>query len=101
MMLKTSPSSQMMMNCRERESAEERRKFSMIWGEKTTTQQAIEMDLEEQGGQFYSYRWDHWISRIPANTRYCLDVEVEWPCRWSHGCCTVEELTADREEDGA
>ena len=29
---------------RERPSAEERRKFSMIWGEKTTTQQAMEME---------------------------------------------------------
>ena len=29
----------------ERASAEERRKFSMIWGEKTTTQQAMDIDL--------------------------------------------------------
>lgn len=34
-----------MMNWSESESAEERRKFSMICGEKTTTQQAMEMDL--------------------------------------------------------
>lgn len=32
------------MNWIERPSALERRKFSMIWGEKTTTQQAMEME---------------------------------------------------------
>jgi hypothetical protein len=45
-MLKTSPSSQAIMNWTERPSALERRKFSRICGEKTTTQQAMEMDLE-------------------------------------------------------
>lgn len=35
-----------MMNWSERPLAEERWKFSMIWGEKTTTQQAMEMELE-------------------------------------------------------
>jgi len=34
----------MMINWMERPSAEDRRKFSMICGEKTTTQQAIDMD---------------------------------------------------------
>jgi len=33
-----------MMNCSERPSALLRRKFSTICGEKTTTQQAMEMD---------------------------------------------------------
>ena len=45
-MLKTSPSSQTTMKTMERPSAEERRIFSMIWGEKTTTQQAIDIELE-------------------------------------------------------
>lgn len=49
-MLKTSPRSQTMRKARERPSAEERRKFSIIWGEKTTTQQAIEMDLGRSQG---------------------------------------------------
>ena len=44
-MLKTSPRSQTMMKTMERPSAEERRMFSIIWGEKTTTQQAIEIEL--------------------------------------------------------
>jgi hypothetical protein len=44
-MLKTSPASQMMMNWRDRPSALLRLKFSTIWGEKTTTQQAIDMEL--------------------------------------------------------
>lgn len=35
-----------MTKVRERPSAEDRRKFSNIWGEKTTTQQAIDIDLE-------------------------------------------------------
>lgn len=48
-MLKTSPSSQTMTNCSDRPSADPRRKFSIICGEKTTTQQAIEMELG--GGQ--------------------------------------------------
>lgn len=34
-----------MINWRDRPSAEDRRKFSMIWGLKTTTQQAMDMDL--------------------------------------------------------
>jgi len=42
--LKTSPTSQMTMKVIDRPSAEERRKFSMICGEKTTTQQAIEIE---------------------------------------------------------
>ena len=42
--LNTSPSSHTIRNARERPSAEERRKFSMICGEKTTTQHAIEME---------------------------------------------------------
>jgi hypothetical protein len=45
-MLKTSPANQTTRKRRERPSAEPRRKFSMIWGEKTTTQQAIEIDLD-------------------------------------------------------
>jgi hypothetical protein len=44
-MLKTSPANQTMRNRSDRPSAEPRRKFSMICGEKTTTQQAIEIDL--------------------------------------------------------
>jgi hypothetical protein len=44
--LKTSPTSQTTRKRRERPSADPRRKFSMIWGEKTTTQQAIEIELE-------------------------------------------------------
>jgi hypothetical protein len=44
-MLKTSPSSQTTTNWIERPSALPRRKFSIIWGEKTTTQQAIDMEL--------------------------------------------------------
>lgn len=35
----------------DRPSPEERRKLTMIWGEKTMTQQAIEMELRA-GGQF-------------------------------------------------
>ena len=45
--LKTSPRSQTTMKMSERPSAEWRRKFSIIWGEKTTTQQAIDIDLGE------------------------------------------------------
>ncbi len=45
--LKTSPASQTMMNWSDKPSALLRRKFSMICGEKTTTQQAMEMDLVE------------------------------------------------------
>lgn len=48
-MLKTSPVSQMMMNWMDKPSAEERRKFSMICGEKTTTQHAIDMELFDGG----------------------------------------------------
>lgn len=44
MMLNTSPSSQTTMKTTDSPSAEPRRKFSMICGEKTTTQQAIEME---------------------------------------------------------
>jgi len=44
-MLKTSPRSQTMRKARERPEAEERRAFSMIWGVKTTIQQAMEMEL--------------------------------------------------------
>lgn len=43
-MLKTSPASQMMMNSTERPSAELRLKFSMICGENTTIQHAMEID---------------------------------------------------------
>jgi hypothetical protein len=43
-MLKTSPASQMTRNTTDSPSAEPRRKFSMICGEKTTTQQAIDTD---------------------------------------------------------
>ena len=42
-MLKASPASQMMRKVIERPSADDRLKFSIIWGEKTTTQQAIEI----------------------------------------------------------
>jgi hypothetical protein len=45
-MLNTSPANQTMRNRRERPSAEPRRKFSMICGENTTTQQAIEIELD-------------------------------------------------------
>jgi hypothetical protein len=44
-MLKTSPSNQTTTNWMDRPSALLRRKFSMIWGEKTTTQQAMDMEL--------------------------------------------------------
>lgn len=43
-MLNTSPRSQTIMKMSERPSAEERRKFSTIWGLKTTTQQAIDTE---------------------------------------------------------
>lgn len=43
-MLNTSPKSQTIMKERESPSAEERRTFSIIWGVKTTTQQAMEME---------------------------------------------------------
>ena len=43
-MLKMSPRSQMIMKVRESPSADERRKFSIICGEKTTTQQAMDME---------------------------------------------------------
>ena len=46
MMLKMSPRSQTIMKRRERPEAEWRRKFSRIWGVKTTIQQAMEIDLE-------------------------------------------------------
>jgi hypothetical protein len=46
-MLNTSPSNQTMTNWIDRPSALPRRKFSMICGEKTTTQQAMEMELRE------------------------------------------------------
>ena len=36
-----------MIKIRDSPSAEERRKFSMICGEKTTTQQAIDIELKE------------------------------------------------------
>ena len=44
-MLKISPTVQTMMKRTDSPSALPRRKFSTIWGEKTTTQQAIEIDL--------------------------------------------------------
>jgi hypothetical protein len=44
-MLNTSPVSQTLTKSDERPSAEPRRKFSTIWGEKTTTQHAMEMEL--------------------------------------------------------
>jgi hypothetical protein len=44
-MLNTSPASQTMMNWSDKPSALLLRKFSTIWGEKTTTQQAIDIEL--------------------------------------------------------
>jgi hypothetical protein len=43
--LNTSPASQTMRKTNESPSADPRRKFSMICGENTTTQQAMEMEL--------------------------------------------------------
>lgn len=43
--LNTSPASQMIRKSSDSPSAEPRRKFSMICGEKTTTQHAIEIEL--------------------------------------------------------
>lgn len=53
-MLKTSPASQTMTNWRDRPSAALRRKFSMIWGLKTTTQHAMEMDLHVEKERGYN-----------------------------------------------
>ena len=36
------------MKMRESPSADDRRKFSIIWGEKTTTQQAIDIELKKR-----------------------------------------------------
>src|SRR2546429_85743 len=44
-MLKTSPANQTIRKTRDRPSAEPRTKFSIICGEKTTTQQATDIDL--------------------------------------------------------
>ena len=82
-MLKTSPSSQTMMNCTDSPSALPRRKFSRICGEKTTTQHAIDMELATVR---------HYLLRImggegefvPANARDGLDVKVEGLCRRRH-----------------
>lgn len=60
-MLKMSPKSQIMMKAMERPSVEERRVFSIICGEKTTTQQAMEMELRRlvllkgSGSQWWSF----------------------------------------------
>src|ERR1700761_7001022 len=43
-MLKTSPANHTTINTIDSPSAEPLRKFSMIWGENTTTQQAIEIE---------------------------------------------------------
>ena len=59
-MLNMSPMSQTTMNCRDRPSAELRRKFSMICGENTTTQAAMDMELEngEKGVRGHSLASD-------------------------------------------
>jgi hypothetical protein len=44
--LKTSPANHTTRNKSDKPSADPRRKFSMICGEKTTTQQAREIDLK-------------------------------------------------------
>ena len=89
--LKTSPSSQTITNWIERPSALLRRKFSTIWGEKTTTQHAMETELEVRRKVLVS----HWIrtdlpmrqlfcQNVPADARNGLDVEIQRPCWRGH-----------------
>ena len=66
-MLKTSPANQITMKTMDSPSADPLRKFSMIWGEKTTIQQAIDTDL------------------IYASANGELDKN----CVWRHGSLTV------------
>ena len=85
-MLKKSPSSQMTTNRIDSESALRRCHCSRIWGEKTTTQHAIEMELhvdsESVGVSVLDGRAvDH---HTPADARDGLDVEVE-DLRRRHG----------------
>jgi hypothetical protein len=78
-MLKTSPSSQTMMNCSERPSALPQRRFSTIWGEKTTTQQAIEMELAAGSArQSTCWRGNTQAAQqrnSPTDSRYGLGIE--------------------------
>lgn len=62
-----------MRKMRERPSAEERRKFSMIWGEKTTTQQAIDIDLRT----FSCESCTALVVNLPANTAQCFNINAE------------------------
>lgn len=68
--LKTSPANQTMMNCSESPSAEPLLKFSIIWGENTTTQQAIDIELhsvsdhDAQGSPALTHKY-HWWQWCP------------------------------------
>lgn len=74
MMLKTSPKSQIRIKIRERPSAEWRRKFSIIWGEKTTIQQAMDIELCREGqlvaksGRGSLSGWSHPQMPLKAST---------------------------------
>ena len=59
-----------MRKTRERPSAEERRKFSIICGEKTTTQQAMEIELSES----ISDQSREKVGNAPADTTHGLEV---------------------------
>jgi hypothetical protein len=59
-MLNTSPSNHMMINCSESPSALLRLKFSMIWGLKTTTHAAMEMELDRRRIDQPSFGVEFW-----------------------------------------
>jgi hypothetical protein len=74
------------MNWIERPSALLRRKFSMIWGEKTTTQQAIDMELG--GGQRVSLATRRREKGVLHTRRY-----PRWPRRRGSGARSVAPLS--------
>lgn len=75
-----------MMNCTDRPSTLLRLKFSRICGEKTTTQEAIEMEL---GTKKRCQLRDtnicrHQHGNLPTNPRDSLDVKIQRISRGSH-----------------
>lgn len=70
-----------MMNWRDKPSALPRLKFSTIWGEKTTTQQAIDIELPGFHQYLNSFVSKYGDLHIPTNTTNSLDVQVK-TLRW-------------------
>ena len=81
-MLNTSPANQTTIKTIESPSAEPRLKFSMIWGEKTTIQQAIDIELVKQLADAVSVFYMN--DDIPTNPTQRFNVEVCSSLWWKH-----------------